>query len=283
MDPMPATGPAPAPKAAPPARRRRRGRPWIRTSVQALFVLVVVLSLADASLHAICPFGGVVSLYRLFTEGDYVQKIHASSVVLMLAVFGLAALFGPVFCGWACPFGAVQEWLGALGKKLLGRRFDRLVPEKADRILRYLRYVVLALVIYNTAATAKLVFQDYDPYYALFNFFSGEVAIAAYAILGATLLLSLAVERPWCRYACPYGGLLGLTNPIRLLKLRRNEATCTHCGACDRACPSRIPVSKRATVHDTACIGCMKCTSGEACPIPDTVVVEPFFVRRKKG
>jgi len=149
-----------------------------------------------------------------------------------------------------------------------------------DRILRYLRFVLLVLVVYDTATTAKLVFQQVDPYYALFNFWTGEVALASYLVLAATLLLSLVVERPWCRYACPYGALLGLANRIRLLKLRRNEATCTHCGACDRACPSRIPVSKRTTVNDLSCIGCMKCTSEEACPIKDTVVVEPFFTKR---
>jgi polyferredoxin len=266
----------------PPVRKKRKVRPWIRMAVQLLFFGIVAFSLLDISLHAVCPFGGVVTLYQLFTTGDFIQKIHASSLVLMTAVFLLAFLFGPVFCGWVCPFGTFQQWIAMLGRKLLGRRYNKIMPKLLDRILRYFRFVLLALVVYNTAATAKLMFQEIDPYYALFNFWTGEVAIAAYVILGATVLLSLFVERPWCRYACPYGALLGLTNKIRFLKLRRVEATCTHCGACDRACPVGIPVSKRDTVTDLACNGCMKCTSEEACPVKGTVVVEPFFVRRKK-
>jgi hypothetical protein len=49
-----------------------------------------------------------------------------------------------------------------------------------DRIIKFPRYLVLPLVLYNTAVTAKLIFQNVDPYYTLFNLFTGEVAISAY-------------------------------------------------------------------------------------------------------
>ena len=51
------------------------------------------------TLHAICPFGGVVSMYQLLATGELVRKNHESAVVLMGGVFLLALLFGPVFCG----------------------------------------------------------------------------------------------------------------------------------------------------------------------------------------
>ena len=71
-----------------------------------------------------------------------------------------------------------------------------------------MRYVVLAWVIYVTATSGTLIFEAYDPYFALFNFWSTEVAWSAIAILRATLALSVFAERPWCKYACPYGAHL---------------------------------------------------------------------------
>jgi polyferredoxin len=159
------------------------------------------------------------------------------------------------------------------GQKLFGKKYNRFVPHKLDRALRHLRYAVLAMVLYQTAVTAKLVFQAVDPYYALFNFFAGEVALTAYITLGAITVLSLFVERPWCKYFCPYGAFLGLFNRIRIFKIRRDPATCVDCKQCDRICPMNIEVSKKETVSDAQCISCHKCTSDIACPVKDTVTI----------
>jgi polyferredoxin len=226
---------------------------------------------SGASLHAICPFGGVVTLYELIATGRFVQKIHESSVILTSLVLILAVLFGPVFCGWVCPFGTFQEWLARLGKRLFKKRFDKIIPKSVDALLRYLRYAVLLWVVIMTAVSAKLIFSDYDPYYALFNFWTGEVAVTGLITLGVVIVLALIVERPFCRYACPYGALLGLSNFIRVFGIKRNANTCISCKACDRACPMTITVSTNETVRNHQCISCMKCTSESACPIEHTV------------
>jgi len=272
-------------------------RKWVRPTIQIFFFVVILmislketllsigLNLAiipEASLHAVCPFGGVATLYQYITTGGLVQKIHISSVILMYAVLFLALLFGPVFCGWICPFGTFQEFIGKIGKKIFGKKYNHFLPPKVDKILRYVRYLVLALVIYNTAATAKLVFANVDPYYALFNMFTGEVAITAYIALGVTVLLSLFVERPFCKYACPFGATLGITNLFRIFKIRRKKDTCINCKACDKACPMNIEVSKSEKVLDHQCISCMKCTSDSACPISKTVELSTGFANTSK-
>lgn len=260
---------------------------WIRRVVQAFFFGLIALIavnhtlvengmgipfLSTASLHALCPFGGVVTIYQYATAGTFVQKIHESSFVLMVIGFLLAILFGPVFCGWVCPLGTVQEWVSSLGRKLFRRRFNHFVPTKLDNILRYLRYLVLAWVLYMTAATGTLIFAEYDPYFALFNFWSDEVALSGLAILGVTLGLSLFVERPWCKYACPYGAVLGLSNLFRVFSIRRSETTCKADGACSILCPMNIPVDSQTTVRDHQCISCLECTSEAICPVAKTVV-----------
>ena len=245
---------------------------WIAT-INGLAEMGVTLPafLGGASLHAICPFGGVVSFWNLATLGTLVKKVHDSSVVLAVLGLLLAILFGPVICGWICPFGTFQEWIGKLGRKLFKKRYNHFVPKKLDGILRYLRYLVLAWVSYMTVISGKLIFQDYDPYYALFNFWRSEVAISGYVILGIVVVLSLFVERPFCKYACPYGAFQGIFNLFRVFKIRRKEATCISCNACSKACPMNIDVAKAGIVHDHQCISCMKCTSEAACPVKETV------------
>ncbi len=259
----------------------------VRTGIQIFFFgLIALISvnhslaesgqslpfLSSASLHAVCPFGGVVSLYQYATVGTFVQKIHDSSFILMILVFLLALLAGPVFCGWVCPLGSLQEWIGGIGRKLFKRRrYNHFIPEKIDRPLRFLRYGVLAWVIYMTAVTGKLIFAEVDPYHALFNFWTSELAAGGLIVLGLTLIAGLFVERPWCKYACPYGALLGMTNWVRIFSIRRQESTCRLDRACDRVCPMNIPVSGSTVIRDHQCISCLKCTSESICPVAGTV------------
>jgi len=270
-------------------KRRRLSRKKtarIRTAVQIFFFVLIALIavnhtlsetgsgipiVAEASLHAVCPFGGVVSIYQFAAAGDFVKKTHASSFILMIIVFALTIAVGPAFCGWICPFGSVQEWLAKIGRRIFGKRYNSMVPARIDGILRYLRYIVALWVLYVTALSVQLVFADYDPYFALFNFWTGEVAVTAFIALGAVILLSLIIERPFCKYACPYGAILGLFNLFRIFGIRRNPVTCIDCKACDRACPMNITVSTAGRVRHHQCISCLKCTSEQACPVPATV------------
>jgi ferredoxin len=125
--------------------------------------------------------------------------------------------------------------------------------------------------LYLSTKSLKLVYEEYDPYYALFNFWTSEVAITSLVVLGLVLILSLFIERPWCKYACPFGALLGLTNFIKLFKIRRHVPTCINCNRCSNNCPMNIEVSEKEVVNDHQCISCNICTSENVCPVDDTV------------
>lgn len=258
----------------------------IRPFIQGFFFILIALIaanhslsetgasipfLANASLHALCPFGGVETLYQFLTSGTYVQKIHESAFVLMGIGLLLAVLFGPVFCGWVCPLGTVQEWFGKLGRRLFQRKYNHFVPAKIDRWLRYTRYLVLAWVVYATANSFSLWFASVDPYYALFSFWTSEAAVGGLVVLGVTLAASLLVERPWCKYACPYGAVLGVFNLFRVFSIRREEGICKLDGACNRACPMNIDVSGVRVVRDPQCISCLECTTEASCPFAGAV------------
>jgi len=276
---------------------KRKGL-FLRRGVQVFFLLLITLIavnhtleergieiplVGSASLHAVCPFGGVVSLYQYASAGTFTKKVHESSFILMIIVFALAMAFGPVFCGWICPLGTVQEFISRIGRRIFGKRHNSFIPRAADRYLRYLRYLVLAWVIYATAVSGVLVFAAYDPYYALFNFWTGEVAISAFVILALMLLAALFVERPFCKYACPYGAVLGLFNLVRIFGIKRSADTCISCKACDRVCPMNIQVSTAGRVRDHQCISCLECSSESACPVPTTVELAAGSMGVKKA
>lgn len=227
--------------------------------------------LSTASLHALCPFGGVETLVSLFSFGVIVKKVHASSIVLMVIVFILALLLGAVFCGWICPLGSIQEWMSKLGRKIFKSKYNHFIPKSVDGILKYGRYVVLGYIIYGTTMSLKLIFEEWDPYYALYNFWTGEVGVASIIFLLSVLVASLFIERPWCRYLCPYGAVLGWFNKMSIFKIRRNKATCIGCKKCDYVCPMNIDISTKKAITDIKCIRCLKCTSENACPVEETL------------
>ena len=268
------------------ATKTKRKSIWIRRSVQIFFLLLIALIavnhslrergggiplLSSASLHAVCPFGGVVSVYQFIASGTLVRKVHESSFVLMFIVFALALGLGAVFCGWVCPFGTVQEFFGKLGKKTFGKKYNAFIPSKADKVLRFLRYGVLVWVIYMTINSGKLIFQAVDPYYALFNFWTGEVAITGFIALFAIIIGALFVERPWCKYLCPYGALLGVFNTFRIVKLKRDSDKCISCNKCEKVCPMNINICDKQTIRNHQCITCLECTSERACPAEDSL------------
>lgn len=229
--------------------------------------------LPEVSLHAICPFGAVETAYQLLFHNQYLAKLHESVVVMFGLILLMSVLFGPVFCSYICPLGSIQEWVGKLGRKIFKRRYNHFIPKGVDAALRYARYLVLLVVVYMTAKTMTLAFLSVDPFHALFNFYSTEVALGGLIVLVTVLIGSLFVERPWCKYLCPYGAMLGLTNKIRLFKIKRNPSGCIDCKQCDAVCPMNIEVSKQQVISSHQCISCHSCLSEEKCPVTEVVTI----------
>ncbi|MCK5199835.1 MAG: 4Fe-4S binding protein, partial [Spirochaetales bacterium] len=229
---------------------------WVRKVIQIgffgfVFLLTVshvmeewgiALPFSAASLHALCPFGAVETVGRLITQGKFIPKTHESNLWIFFATAGTTVLIGAVFCSWLCPLGSIQDWVGKLGNRIFKKRYNQFVPDKLDRVLGYLRYVVLILIVIDTTRMLSLTFAKVDPYYALFHFWTGEALISAIIVLLIVLAASLFIERPWCRWLCPFGAVLGLLQLIAPWKIRRNTDLCTSGGLCTKACPLNIDV-----------------------------------------
>jgi polyferredoxin len=105
----------------------------------------------------------------------------------------------------------------------------------------------------------------------MLRFFQHLSSTAAIVLL-ALVVLSIVVPYFWCRYLCPYGGLLGVLSLLSPLKVTRHAPSCIDCGLCARACPSHLPVDRLSRVRSDECVGCLSCVA--ACPVPRALRVE---------
>jgi polyferredoxin len=253
----------------------------LRMLVQALFlggvVALLIRGLTGATPNTCeyyCPFGGLVALYPLIRYRAYTCALTEFNVALLVSVVILALVSKKSFCGWVCPLGTVQDWIGRLGGKVFRRRYRP--PHAADRALMMLRYAVLAAVPILTFTLWKfdLGFRAYDPFYILFTWGGHETNAASLYVVIGVLAAALFVPFMWCRYLCPMGAALDPFSRAGALRLRRNKETCTDCGVCDRACPHAIPVSKLDEVTARNCTNCLECA--EACPREGTLELSWF-------
>lgn len=147
----------------------------------------------------------------------------------------------------------------------MGIKKDVELPEIVDKYLRYLKYVVLFVIIYFSFRETALVFDAYDPFSAfahLGNEF--EELIFAYSILAFVVITAFFSKGRWCRYLCPLGAFFGLLKKLSFFKLKRDSNTCISCGICKRSCPANLKIKTADVINDADCISCMECVND--CP-----------------
>lgn len=206
-------------------------------------------------LDSYCPFGAVeTALTSLSSGGKLVPLISFTDIVLFFIVIIITLVAGGIFCGWLCPFGTLQDWIYKLGKKLGLKTFT--IPAKLDKYLVWLKYVVLAAIMYGTYKAVNLVFMEFDPYRAFFHLeIETEMAII---LIVLTIILSLLYGRFWCKYLCPMGAIVLPLSKLGLLKVRKSEG-CTGCNLCMKNCTMKLK-----DIGDLGCNNCMDCVTD--CP-----------------
>ena len=196
-------------------------------------------------------------------------------VIGYLSLIGV--FVGRFICGWLCPFGLVQELIHKIPVKKIT------VPEKLDKWLRKLKYVFLLVFVLLLPIILKDEFGLSSPYFCkwlcpvgmldggipllILNEALRPAAHFLYAwkllILIVIILLSVVINRPFCKYMCPLGAFYGLFHRFSFMQLQCDKVTCIECGACAKICEMQVDPTKNSCSAE--CIRCGECVS--ACPV----------------
>lgn len=171
----------------------------------------------------VCAVGAVQNVALALGPEQYALPLAVGLFFILPLVCAL--FWGRSFCSSVCPLGAVQELVLLRPLK---------VPSWLNSALALLPALYLGLGVLFAAVGSAFIICRYDPFVQVFRFGGGTLMV----FVGiAVILLSVVVGRPYCRYACPYGFLLGLLSPFSREKVRITTGDCINCHLCADACP----------------------------------------------
>jgi len=182
-----------------------------------------------------------------------------------------------VFCGWLCPFGALQELIGAGAK---AARVPQLrIPFPVSERLWPIKYIVFIglFAISLGSAGAATRWAEVEPFKtAIVLDFQRDWPYVAYAV--AILAVAVFVERPFCRYLCPLGGALAIPARLSMFEWLKRRPQCgRECNICAGFCPVQA-IHRDGKINPNECIYCLKCQV----IMYDDHVCPPLVRRRKR-
>jgi MauM/NapG family ferredoxin protein len=276
----------------------------LRIGSQVLFFGLFVYLLFDTRFSGKDSIGPVESFLH-FDPLLGITTLIASRELRVVSLWALVTLlvtllFGRFVCGWACPFGAVLQFVSYGCKKLKWH-----VPKAVGKGLLRLKYGILAVILVASVFTLDLA-GFLDPLSFLYRSFI-TVVLPASALAGdgvlslmtrtglssiagrvgeglqnltinrtfnqgfiigliflAVILLSLYRERFWCRYLCPAGALLGLLSRWSLVKVKVDKDKCTQCNLCTLHCQTQATPFPNQEWQPGECVYCYSCAA--RCP-----------------
>jgi NosR/NirI family nitrous oxide reductase transcriptional regulator len=230
--------------------------------------------------------GAQLSVLNVLTFGESLRTGFAWDfflleplVFILWSFVAMALLFWGrgVFCGWLCPFGALQELLSRIARFFKVPQIQ--VPFALHERLWPIKYIVFlglfALALGDMALTQ--VGAEIEPFKtAIVLHFAREWRYVIFALL--ILTAGLFLERAYCRYLCPLGAALAIPARLRMFEWLKRRWHCgTQCGICAGQCPVQA-IHPEGHINANECIHCLNCQvtyfDDEVCP--------PMVQRRKR-
>ena len=215
-----------------------------------------------------CPIG---ALQSVFNSNNYHMAFYVVGFLMLVG-----AVCGRFVCGWLCPFGLFQDLLHKIPF------IKKISTFKGDRILRKLKYIILALFVVILPMCVSDALGIGDPWFCKYicpvGTLEGGIPLVLLneglrqtigflytwkvSILVILIILSLIIYRPFCKYICPLGAIYGAFNKVSAVGLHCDENKCISCGKCNRVCKMGVDPTKEASSAE--CIRCGLCVKG--CP-----------------
>ena len=218
-----------------------------------------------------CPIGAIQSIV---SEANGKFDLNAIPYLVIGFLMLVGSLVGRAVCGWACPFGFLQDLIN----KIPSKKF------KGFNWLKYLKYVILIVFVFILPAFWLDEFgysegPSFCKYICPAGTLEGGILLPLLkpdlrlmlgklftwkaSILVLLLVLSVFFKRPFCRWLCPLGAFYGPFNRISLKQISINKDACVQCVKCSKVCPMDLNVPEE--INSSDCIRCFDCKS--ECPV----------------
>jgi len=210
---------------------------------------------------------GQLSVVNVFTfvhalKGDFQWSVFLLDPMLFI-LWGFTAmtmlLWGRgIFCGWLCPFGAAQELINELARKLKIKQYD--LPFAVHERLWALKYVILlglfAISLESLAEAER--YAEIEPFKTTFLLkFQRDWAYVFYAVF--LLVINLFTRKVYCRYVCPLGAALAIPARLRLFDwLKRRKECGQPCKICANECEIQA-IHPDGRINANECHQCLDC------------------------
>jgi polyferredoxin len=196
-------------------KRSRRGVLW--TSVFALLYFGFYRE------GCICSIGAIQNVTLAIFDPTYVLPFTALLFFVIPLVVTL--FYGRTFCAAVCPLGAIQDLVAFRPIEL---------PKWLQKVLGIVPYLYLALAVLYAATSSEFLICRYDPFVGIFRF---DAEFQMLLLGGLFLLVGIFVARPYCRFFCPYGVLLGWMSTFSKKHMTITPSNCIQCKLCANSCP----------------------------------------------
>ena len=205
----------------------------------------------------------VIGTLRAAVEGGsfaFLLYDPFSLLIWAVTIAGFVAWGRGLFCGWLCPFGALQEFAHHLGRLLRVPQID--VPAAWDKRLKYLKYVVLAglIAIAFIAPDQADKAAEVEPFKtAITTFFVREWYYVAYAVFW--LVLGMVMFKGFCRYVCPLGAVMAIGGLLRGRDwIARRDECGSPCQLCRVKCQYGA-IKRTGEIQYSECFQCLDCVT----------------------
>jgi NosR/NirI family nitrous oxide reductase transcriptional regulator len=194
----------------------------------------------------------LVSVVDLFAVADLslpIFKYTLPSYLLWVFVLGSTVLWGRLYCGRICAFGALTQLMDTVVPKKL--RVE--VPLAVERRAAWIKYGLLAVVVlYYLATRHTFVYRYVEPFWM----FTLAATPVLWAMLAVLLVATVVVRNLYCRFLCPVGAMLGILSNLTVFKIKR-WSECKTCKICEKTCEWGAIQGPR--IIKSECVRCDDC------------------------
>jgi len=255
--------------------RQPRFLHWLRRG----YLIFTVVFMGWYALGQLSVVNVLTFVHALFQNFRW-ELFLTDPLIFMLWVFTAASilLWGRgVFCGWLCPFGALQELINEAARKLKIPQYE--LPFAVHERLWAIKYIILLLLFglsLESMSTAEQ-FAEVEPFKTAITLrFDRQWWFVLYAV--ALLVINVFTRKVYCRYICPLGAALAIPTRLRLFDwLKRRKECGSPCQLCARECEIQA-IHPDGRINANECHYCLDCQmtyhNDNKCP--------PLINKRKK-